>query len=230
MKCIWCLQCHSFQVGDNTKHRGHPLVTLGEDQTDSIIALDDIIQYGQDTISELNGDLDNARRVRSEIAATKEKFTATLQTRIERIAKDVREALEEQAMALMADVEKKVSGMEVNAKEALQKTSNKLDTANSFLKKAAVTLPDDDGKFDEQQFREIFILYNALDKMKSQPQPEVTPVAVSIKFPNTMKIKTQCRELSKSIIGEIENTKRPSLLDAKRPSIDVANINDFNKN
>ena len=203
------------------------MVTLGEDVNSTIDAFDDIIQYGQDTISGLQNDVQNARNVANEIQAMRNTFKNTLLTRIEKIVRDVRVALDDQSMVLLSDVDKKVAEMEANAQSVITKSRVKLDTAHNFLAKAAVTLPNDEGKFEEQQLMEVYQHHCTLQKVTAQPNPDINPVSVKIRFPNTMKMKTECRDLAKRIIGEIEDTKRPSLLDTKRASIDVANINDF---
>ena len=212
---------------EQESHEGHQKVTLGDDLIKTISALDDIIEYGQEAAASIEQDVANARRVQSEIQSMREKFKATLMSRIEKIVQDLRVALDEQSMQLLGDVDKKVSVMEENARKVIQTSRMKLDTANNFLEKAATALPDDNGNFDEQQLKDIYQHYKTLQKVVNQEKPKVESVSVNIKFPNTMKVKTECRELSKRIIGEIANTKRPSLLDAQRPSIDVANINDF---
>ncbi|XP_066929737.1 protein FAM184A-like [Clytia hemisphaerica] len=225
-KYQWCSNCQAFQM-DEQPHKGHQLVNLGDDLIKTISALDDIIEYGQDAAASIEQDVANARRVQSEIQSMREKFKATLMSRIEKIVQDLRVALDEQSMQLLGDVDKKVSIMEENARKVIQTSRMKLDTTNTFLEKAATALPDDNGNFEEKQLKDIYQHYKTLQKVVNQEKPKVESVSVDIKFPNTMKVKTECRELSKRIIGEIANTKRPSLLDAQRASIDVANINDF---
>lgn len=224
----WCNDCHTFQDTTNS-HNGHSVVTLGENTASTIQCLDDLIQYGQDSISNIQADVENARRVDEEIASTKEKFRATLMKRIEAIVKDVRVALDEHSTQLLVDVERKVEQTAENAKTVIRTSGMKLDTANAFLCKAAVTLPnDDDGTFDENQLKEVYNHFRTLEKINRQPKPNVKSVNVNMKFPNTMKMKTQCRELSKKLVGEIENTDKPSLLNAQAPSIDVLSLDDFN--
>eukprot|EP00111_Clytia_hemisphaerica_P012017 TCONS_00035344-protein len=225
-KYQWCSNCQAFQM-DEQPHKGHQLVNLGDDLIKTISALDNIIEYGQDAAASIEQDVANARRVQSEIQSMREKFKATLMSRIEKIVQDLRVALDEQSMQLLGDVDKKVSIMEENARKVIQTSRMKLDTTNTFLEKAATALPDDNGNFEEKQLKDIYQHYKTLQKVVNQEKPKVESVSVDIKFPNTMKVKTECRELSKRIIGEIANTKRPSLLDAQRASIDVANINDF---
>ena len=203
------------------------MVTLGEELTSTIGAFDDIIQYGQDTISDLQNDVRNARNVTKEIQAMRNKFKKTLLTRIEQIVRDVRVALDDQSMILLNDVDKKVAEMEANAQSVITSSRVKLDTANTFLAKAAVTLPNENGEFEEQDLFDVYQHHRTLKKLTLEPNPIVKSVPVSIRFPNTMRVKTECRDLAKRIIGEIEHTKRPNLLDAKRPSIDVTNIKDF---
>lgn len=209
-------------------HDSHDLMTLGKGASSTIQCLDELIQYGQDSIAEMQSEVENARRVEGEIQATREKFKTTLLTRIEKIVKDVRVALDEQGTQLLTDADRKVENMATNAQMVIRTSRMKLDTANAFLRKAAVTLPnDDDGTFDDAQLKEVYNHFQALEKIQRQPKPNVKPVSVNIRFPNTMKMKTQCRQLSKQIIGEIEDTKRPSLLNAQRPSIDVLSLDEF---
>ena len=204
------------------------MVLLGEELTTTISAFDDIIQYGQDKISGLENEVQNARQVANEIQAMRNKFKNTLLTRIEQIVRDVRVALDDQSMVLLSDVDKKVAEMEANAQSVITTSRVKLDTANTFLAKAAVTLPNENGEFEEEQLIDVYQHYSTLQKVTAQSNKEVKSVPVNVRFPNTMKVKSECRDLAKRIIGEIENTKRPNLLDAQRPSIDVTNIKDFN--
>lgn len=226
MAYVWCNECKTFKNGGK-EHDSHELVTLGESTGATIQCLDDLIQIGQDRLAEMQSDLENARRVDGEINDTREKFKNTLLTRIEKIVKDLRVALDEHSMELLGDVERNVADMSTKAQTVIRTSRMKLDTANAFLRKAAVTLPNDDGKFDDNQLKEVYNHFQALEKVNKQPKPDVKSVNVNIKFPNTMKMKLQCRQLSKQIIGEIEDSKRPGLLNAQRPSVDVASLDDF---
>lgn len=226
----WCPECKTFVEDHNDDiHKDHDgKITLGKSVSSTIQCLDDLIQIGQDGLTNIQSELDNARRVDNEIQQLREKFKSTLSTRIEKIVKDLRVALDECCMELLDDVDRNVAEMSKNAQTVIQKSRMKLDTANAFLRKAAVTLPnDDDGSFANNQLKDVYNHFQSLEKIQQQPKIEVQSVNVNLKFPNTMKIKSQCNEFAKQIIGEIEDTKRPGLLNSQRPSIEVSSLYEF---
>lgn len=212
---------------NDADHDDHNVTTLGENGTKTIQCLDEIIEFGLASLQKLESNLDNARTVNNDIRTMKEKFTENLRARIERIVKDLRIALDDHAMLLMGDVDKKVSETEHQAQDIIKKSTLKLDTAKQFIQKAATVLPTDDGNFDERQVTDLYNFYKALEKVNQQKEGNVKMVDVKIKYPNSMKTKIECAQLAQRIIGEIDNTKRPSLLNSQRPSIDMVNLRDF---
>ena len=226
----WCSTCkHLYTTGNEEDiHSTHSVSLLGNDGSKTLVCLDEVIQYGLESIQNTRTTMDEARKSLKDIDAMKKRFMENLKIRIEKIVDDLRVALDEQAMVLLSDVDKEVCDVTTRAKESVEASGLTLDTEKEFIRRAAEIMPDDEGNISSEQLTIMYLNYKTIQKMQENPISQIRPVkTVNIKFPNSMKTKTECANFAKRVIGEIVDTKRPSILDASRPSIDVRNVNDF---
>ena len=180
---------------------------MGDDCRKTISVLDEIIALGMENLQLLENELENAKKVKKDIENLREKIRKDLIQRLERIIKDLRIAIDEQSTLLLAKIDNEVLQTENSCKKVISTSTGKLDVVKEFVKLAASILPDENYQFNEKQFADLFLTYKTIEKIKTRPLEDIQPVKINIKYPNTMKLKTECQIFAERITGEIEQNK-----------------------
>ena len=107
--CYWCTNCSEvFECG--SAHNQHDVIEVGgTDVNQTIMALDEIINFGMDKIKIREEESNQATLVKEDIESIRADYVENSKKRIERVDQDIRKAMDYSASQLMMEANKDVS-------------------------------------------------------------------------------------------------------------------------
>ena len=107
--CYWCADCTAlFECGSG--HNQHLVYEVGgADVNQTIVALDEMINFGLKRIETREDEVKQANEVKEDIDGIRDTLIDNSKKRIERIAQDLRVAMEYSTGQLLREGNKKVS-------------------------------------------------------------------------------------------------------------------------
>ena len=208
----WCIECSVLSTDD--LHDDHAICAINLDVEETILALDEMVEFGCQSLTDMEQELVRQRKILDEIKWKRDRFLRMYRKRVDRVMRDVKNALEDQGAVIFNQMEADAIVAQQLLEESLLKAPPKLDSAREFLKKGAMLIPENDGNVEQEQLKKIKTLYDTLSVRMPQMFVDVGEAKFKeVQFQNSYLTKLACKNLAKDVMGWIQSN------DAKQTTI-----------